>query len=194
MSSQKNQAPVEEAADTQREVFSKSVSRQALLDFYSKHDPSKTDKAVDEILVAYKGNAAGLIKGLREKYGSSIALGSIVHRGGQAMEEKQPEADEILPFGETEHALEQVDATLDIEGEKSDQSEDFDAGPAGLRTRKVIQFGTNAIQSGLGMKVESSPPVVTFVSEEGQAYAAGVKVGDVITAVALHQNNYKSPT
>jgi hypothetical protein len=80
---------------------SKSVSRQALLSFYNQHDPSKTAK-VDAILVAYEGKDAALIEGLREKYGSSVELDSI-------MEEKHSEADEVLPFGETEHALEQVD-------------------------------------------------------------------------------------
>jgi hypothetical protein len=83
---------------------SKSVSRQALLSFYSQHDPSKTAK-VDAILVAYKGKDAALIEGLREKYGSSVELDSI-------MEEKHSEADKVLPFGETEHALEQVDSGL----------------------------------------------------------------------------------
>jgi hypothetical protein len=53
---------------------SKFVERQALVDFYDQHDLSKTTEAVDRTLLSYKGNAAGLVEALREKYGSSIEL------------------------------------------------------------------------------------------------------------------------
>jgi hypothetical protein len=51
-----------------------SVSFHALADFYLQHDTSKTLAALKEILLAHKGNEAGLVEGLQKKYGCSIDL------------------------------------------------------------------------------------------------------------------------
>jgi hypothetical protein len=48
-----------------------SVSREALVEFYHQHDPSKTDAEINQILGTYEGNQAGLLEGLRKKYGSA---------------------------------------------------------------------------------------------------------------------------
>jgi hypothetical protein len=50
-------------------------SRQALLDFYKTHDPSKTPKCVDAIITKFGENPEGLVERLRAKYGEVPAVG-----------------------------------------------------------------------------------------------------------------------